>query len=169
LLKNPLTHLLPQGQWAVQFREETDLVLSQGTVGDFEEVIRDDSLYRREGGGVLTKVGSGIAFVPQSSSDRETRLRGFMERIKKVKAAASVLACVELAKLDKQRRQATIKSFGEGGAESIVLAAKPVHLLWTDDSRLAGHAMTEHRVKSAWTQPILPVGSAARPHFGATI
>jgi len=35
-----------------------------------------------------------------------------MERITKVTAAASVLGCVELAKLDKQRRQVTIKSFG---------------------------------------------------------
>jgi tetratricopeptide (TPR) repeat protein/predicted nucleic acid-binding protein len=144
-------------------RLPVNLVLSQGTVADFEEVIRDDSLYRGEGG-VLTKFGSGIAFVPQSSSEREARLRAFTERINKVKAAARVVGCVELAKLDKQRREVTIKAFGEGGAESIVLAAKPGHLLWTDDSRLAGYGTTEHGVNSAWTQAIL-LWAAQRGHI----
>lgn len=45
-------------------------------------------------------------------------------------------------------RDLTIKALGEGGAESIVLASKPGHLLWTDDARLAGLAMNEHGVKS---------------------
>jgi hypothetical protein len=72
-----------------------------------------------------------------------------------VKSVSSVLGCVELAKLDKQRRDVTIKALGEGGAESIILAAKPGHLLWTDDCRLGGFARTEHGVKSAWTQVVL--------------
>jgi predicted nucleic acid-binding protein len=144
-------------------RLPVNLVLSQGTVADFEEVIRDDSLYRGDGG-VLTKFGSGVAFVPQSSSDREARLRAFTECMNKVKATARVLGCVELAKLDKQRREVTIKAFGEGGAESIVLAAKPGHLLWTDDSRLAGYGTAEHGVKSAWTQAIL-LWAAQRGHI----
>jgi tetratricopeptide (TPR) repeat protein/predicted nucleic acid-binding protein len=144
-------------------RLPVNLVLSQGTVADFEEVIRDDSLYRGDGG-VLTKLGSRVAFVPQSSSEREARLRAFTERMNKVKAAVRVLGCVELAKLDKQRRELTIKAFGEGGAESIVLAAKPGHLLWTDDSRLAGYGTTEHGLKSAWTQAIL-LWAAQRGHI----
>jgi len=145
-------------------RLPVNLVLSQGTVADFEEVIRDDSLYRGGESGVLTKFGSNIAFVPQSSADREARLRAFTERMDKIKAAVRVLGCVELAKLDKQRREVTIKAFGEGGAESIVLAAKPGHLLWTDDSRLAGYGTTEHGVKSAWTQAIL-LWAAQRGHI----
>ena len=140
-----------------------NLVLSQGTVADFEEVIEDDSRYRGDGG-VLTKIGSNVAFVPQSAADREARVRAFTERMKKVKAAARVLGCVELAKLDKQRRELTIKAFGDGGAESIVLAAKPGNLLWTDDWRLAGYGTTEHGVKSAWTQAIL-LWAAQRGHI----
>ena len=71
---------------------------------------------------------------------------------------------LELAKLDKQRRDVTIKALGEGGAESIVLAARPGHLLWTDDSRLAGFAKNEHGVKSAWTQVVLQ-WAAQRGHI----
>ena len=62
---------------------------------------------------------------------------------------------MEFAKLDKHRRELTIKALGVGGAESIILAAKPGHLLWTDDSRLAGFARNEHGVKSVWTQVVL--------------
>jgi tetratricopeptide (TPR) repeat protein len=144
-------------------RLPVNLVLSQGTVADFEEVIEDDTRYRGDGG-VLTKVGSGVAFVPQSSADREARVRAFTERMNKVKAAARIVGCVDLAKLDKQRRELTIKAFGNGGAESIVLAAKPGNLLWTDDSRVAGYGITEHAVKSAWTQSIL-LWAAQRGHI----
>lgn len=144
-------------------RLPVNLVLSQGTVADFEEVIEDDSRYRGDGG-VLTKIGSSVAFVPQSAADREARVRAFTERMNKVKAAARVLGCVELAKLDKQRRELTIKAFGEGGAESIVQAAKPGNLLWTDDWRLAGYGTTEHGVKSAWTQAVL-LWAAQRGHI----
>jgi len=135
-------------------RLPVNLVLSQGTVADFEEVISDDSRYRGDGG-VLTKIGSSVALVPQSSADREARVRAFTERMNKVRTASRILGCVELAKLDKQRRELTIKAFGDGGAESIILAAKPGNLLWTDDWRLAGYGTTEHGVKSAWTQAIL--------------
>jgi predicted nucleic acid-binding protein len=72
-----------------------------------------------------------------------------------VKSCARILGCLELATLDKERREVTIKALGEGGAESIILASKPGYLLWTDDSRLAGFARTEHGVKSAWTQVVL--------------
>jgi predicted nucleic acid-binding protein len=117
-------------------------------------MLREDTQFQGEGG-VLVKHGAGIALIPQTPSERAERVQSFTARINKVKSASGVLGCVELAKLDKERREVTIKALGEGGAESIVLAAKPGHLLWTDDSRLAGFAKNEHGVKSAWTQVVL--------------
>jgi hypothetical protein len=140
-----------------------NLVLSQGTLADFDEMLREDNRYEGESG-VLVKHETGIAFIPQTPSERAERVRLFTERIKKVKSASSVRGCLELAKLDKQRRDVTIKAIGEGGAESIVLAAKPGHLLWTDDSRLAGFARNEHGVRSAWTQVVLQ-WAAQRGHI----
>ena len=130
------------------------LVLSQGTMADFDEMLQEDTRYQGEGG-VLVKQGAGIALIPQTPSERAERVRLFTERINKVKTASSIVGCVELAKLDKQHREVMIKALGEGGAESVVLAAKPGHLLWTDDLRLSGFAKTEHGVKSAWTQAVL--------------
>jgi hypothetical protein len=46
----------------------------------------------------------------------------------------------------------------------LFLAARPGHLLWTDDSRLAGFAKNEHGVKSAWTQVLLQ-WAAQRGHI----
>lgn len=131
-----------------------NLVISQGTVADFDEMLEEDTRFQGEGG-VLVKHGAGIALIPQTAAERAERVRSFTARINKVKSVSSVLGCVELAKLDKQRRDVTIKALGEGGAESIILAAKPGHLLWTDDCRLGGFARTEHGVKSAWTQVVL--------------
>jgi tetratricopeptide (TPR) repeat protein len=131
-----------------------NLVLSQGTVADFDEMLQEDMQYHGDGG-VLVKHGAGLAFIPQTESERAERVQAFTARINKVKSASTVVGCVELAKLDKERRELTIKALGEGGAESIVLAAKPGHLLWTDDCRLGGFARTEYGVKSAWTQVVL--------------
>ena len=131
-----------------------NLVLSQGTVADFDDMVQEDMQFHGDGG-VLVKHGAGLAFIPQTESERAERVQSFTARINKVKSASTIVGCVELAKLDKERRELTIKALGEGGAESIVLAAKPGHLLWTDDCRLGGFARTEHGVKSAWTQVVL--------------
>jgi hypothetical protein len=96
---------------------------------------REDMQFHGDGG-VLVKHGAGVAFIPQTESERAERVQSFTARINKVKSASTIVGCVELAKLDKERREITIKALGEGGAESIVLAAKPGHLLWTDDCRL---------------------------------
>jgi tetratricopeptide (TPR) repeat protein len=131
-----------------------NLVLSQGTVADFDEMLEEDTRFQGDGG-VLVKHGAGIALIQQTAAERAERVQSFAARINKVKSASTIVGCVELAKLDKERRELTIKALGEGGAESIVLAAKPGHLLWTDDCRLGGFARTEHGVKSAWTQVVL--------------
>jgi tetratricopeptide (TPR) repeat protein/predicted nucleic acid-binding protein len=139
------------------------LVLSQGTVADFDEMLQEDSRFQGEGG-LLVKHGDGIALISQTPSDRAKRVQSFTERINKVKSASKIVGCVELAKLQKQHRELMNKAFGEGGAESIILAATPGHLLWTDDLRLAGFAKTEHGVKSAWTQVVLQ-WAAQRGHI----
>lgn len=130
------------------------LVLSQGTMADFDEMLNEDIRFQGEGG-VLVKHGGRIALISQTASERAERVRLFTERINKVKTASSTVGCVELAKLDKPRREVMIKALGEGGAESVVLARRPGYLLWTDDLRLAGFAKTEYGVKSAWTQAVL--------------
>ena len=130
------------------------LAISQGTLAELNEMLREATLFQGEGG-VLTKSGAGIAFVQITQADREARRQLLNTRIEKIKTICKVMGCVELAKLDAQHREMMIKGLGQGGAESILLASNAGHLLWTDDSRLASFARTEHGTKSAWTQSVL--------------
>jgi len=139
------------------------LVLTQGTIAELNEMLREDTLFRGEGG-VLTKSATGVAFTPITPIERNERLQSLSSRIDKLKGACKIVGCVELAKLEGQRRDLMIKAFGEGGAESIVLASKPGHVLWTDDSRLGSFARTEHGTTSAWTQVVLQ-WAAAKGHI----
>jgi hypothetical protein len=135
------------------------LVLSQGTIGELNEMLLEDTLYRGEGG-VLAKAAHGIAFMPITPAEREQRRQSLASRIDKLKAACKIVGCVELAKLDAKHRDVMIKAFGQGGAESVVLASKPGHLLWTDDCRLAAFGRVEYGAKSAWTQILLQWAAA---------
>jgi len=131
-----------------------NLLVSQATGAELDDMIREDALFRG-GGGVLTKQNGRVVFTPITPAEKEERRQLLLRRINKVKAACKVVGCIEFASLNPQRRDIMIKALGQGGAESIVLASKPGHLLWTDDARLGGFARTEYGAKSVWTQAVL--------------
>lgn len=72
-----------------------NLVLSQGTVTDFDVMLQEDMQYHGDGA-VLVKQGDRVAFIPQTASEREGRIQSFTTRINKVKSVSTVVGCVEL-------------------------------------------------------------------------
>lgn len=60
-----------------------------------------------------------------------------------------------LSTLAQERREKLTRYFGLHGAESIVLAAMPGHLIWTDDRVIANLARNEFGVRRIWTQSAL--------------
>ncbi len=54
-----------------------------------------------------------------------------------LESSCEVRGCRELASLDSERRGSLIEAFGLHGAQSIILASNPRHVLWTDDFILA--------------------------------
>jgi hypothetical protein len=66
-----------------------------------------------------------------------------------------------LASIDQDRRQRLIELFGGHGAESIVAAPMPGHLLWTDDRILANLARSEFGVRRVWTEAALKARTQA--------
>ena len=60
-----------------------------------------------------------------------------------------------LTTLAPDRAERLSRYFGRHGAESIVLAAMPGHLLWTDDRVIANLARNEFGVRRLWTQAAL--------------
>jgi tetratricopeptide (TPR) repeat protein len=67
-----------------------------------------------------------------------------------------MLPVPELANLDPERREQLVELFDRDGLESITLAARDGHLLWTDDLTLAVIAREDFgSPRRAWTQVVL--------------
>lgn len=62
---------------------------------------------------------------------------------------------LELASYNSPKREIMEKSFGQYGLEAMILAAKPDHMLWTDDLVQAQLAITEFGARRVWTQTVL--------------
>jgi tetratricopeptide (TPR) repeat protein len=75
--------------------------------------------------------------------------------IEKTSARCSIVGCPELAAVPQDRRQFLIKATGEHGAQTVVLASRPGHVLWTDDFGVATIAKHEFGVRRVWTQVAL--------------
>jgi hypothetical protein len=66
-----------------------------------------------------------------------------------------------LASINAQRRDRMVGFFGRHGAESIVIASMPGHVLWTDDRILADFAKIEFGVRRVWTEAALQARAQA--------
>lgn len=69
---------------------------------------------------------------------------------------ANVKDAGELATLPNEARESLVNLLGRHGAESVVLAARPGHVLWSDDgavSLIAHHFLP--RMRRTWTQAVL--------------
>jgi len=82
-------------------------------------------------------------------AESELNLRGLADTIASI---CTVADGAVLSTLSQERREKLIGYFGRHGAESIVLASMPGHLLWTDDRVIANLARTEFGVRRLWTQ-----------------
>jgi hypothetical protein len=72
-----------------------------------------------------------------------------------------VLTCHDFAEIAPERRLILTKAFGKDGAESICLAARDGHVLWTDDLVVAQVAQLEFGVgQRIWTQSVLRAAAA---------
>lgn len=140
-------------------RLPVSLVLSQGVLAELNEMLRNESLFKGEGG-ILTTVAGRVVMIPVTATEREERHRLLASRINKLTSACKIVGCMEVAKLDAMRRDDMTKAFGQAGMESIVLASQPGHLVWTDDCRLAGFARTEYGSKSVWSQVVMQWAAA---------
>src|SRR5206468_12866459 len=80
------------------------------------------------------------SFPTRRSSDLRTELARIDELVDFLESSCEVRGCQELASLDPERRENLVKWFGQHGAESILLAFRPGHVLWTDDLILAGRS-----------------------------
>ena len=88
----------------------------------------------------------------RTSSDIATvdlELRGLADAIA---SACTVIDGSVLSTLTPNQREELVGHFGLHGAESIMLASMPGHVLWTDDRVVANAARIDFGVRRIWTQ-----------------
>jgi tetratricopeptide (TPR) repeat protein len=143
-------------------------VVSSGTVNELKEMVVEMLLPGGETG-YAGKNDDGYYMVSESASGRREKAEGLRELIKTLEVNCRVTSGIDLAAIDPEKRKLMLRLFGQDGAESIALAAKPGHILWTDDAILGAYAISEFGVKRIWTQIALQwmakTGSVAEKDF----
>ena len=137
--------LLPS--WPRQF------VISQSTLAELRRLAFEDTLLRLPPGFSASLTGNG-----NDGKRADVQLKGLADALQSV---CRVRDGAVLASIDHDRRERLINFFGRHGAESIVLASMPGHVLWTDDMILADLAKTEFGVRRVWTEAALQARAQA--------
>jgi hypothetical protein len=86
---------------------------------------------------------------PEQHASRLAFLRSLRDAARE---ACAVRSCPRLAELPPERREAAVDVIGRHGLESVLLAAEPGSVLWTDDGSLAVLGAVEFKVGRVWTQ-----------------
>jgi len=137
--------LLPT--WPRQF------VISQSTLAELRRLAFEDTLLRLPPGFSASIAGNG-----NDGKRADVQLKGLADALQSV---CRVRDGAVLASIDPERRERLVKFFGRHGAESIVIASMPGHVLWTDDMILADLAKTEFGVRRVWTEAALQARAQA--------
>ena len=137
--------LLPT--WPRQF------VISQSTLAELRRLAFEDNLLRLPPGFSASLTGNG-----KDGKRADVQLKGLADALQSV---CRVRDGAVLASIDPDRRERLINFFGRHGAESIVIASMPGHVLWTDDMILADLAKTEFGVRRVWTEAALQARAKA--------
>ncbi len=137
--------LLPS--WPRQF------VIAQATLAELRRLAFEDTLLRLPPGFSASLTSNG-----NDGKRADVQLKGLADALQSV---CRVRDGAVLASIDHERRERLINFFGRHGAESIVIASMPGHVLWTDDMILADLAKTEFGVRRVWTEAALQARAQA--------
>ena len=133
---------------------QNSLVVSQSTLAELRDTVAEQES-RPSKGGLFTKVGDNYTLIEETEETKTARLKMLRAVVGLLESVARILPCRQLAAMDTEKRDILYKAFGRHGAETIILAAAPGRLLWTDDQILAQFAAKEHGVRRIWTQVTL--------------
>jgi TPR-GreAB-C-PIN type conflict system protein len=138
-------NLLPT--WPRQF------VITQTTLTELRRQSFEDNLLRLPPGFSASLSANG-----NDGKRADVQLKGLADALQSV---CRVRDGAVLASIDSDRRDRLVSFFGRHGAESIVAASMPGHVLWTDDRILADLARTEFGVRRVWTEAALQARAKA--------
>lgn len=129
-------------------------VISQGTWITFYEMLSTAKVLSVPSG-TLSYEGGRPVMYEETAAEKEVRNREDEEFIRFLEKTTEVKSGVALATLEPSNRETLETVFGQYGAEAILLASEPDHVLWSDDvfqAQVAAQCFGTHRV---WTQLVL--------------
>jgi hypothetical protein len=126
------------------------LIVSQGTIDDFRQLLRTYD-NPKSLGGTYTKDGL-IPWSPENIEKMRKSLQALIDLIEKHCIVESGLI---IGELEVSRRNQLVQIFGQLGVESMMLAGRAGHSLWTDDLATAELGRMEFGCPRVWTQQIV--------------
>jgi tetratricopeptide (TPR) repeat protein len=123
------------------------LIVSQGTIDDFRQLLRTYD-NPKSLAGTYSKDG----FIPWSPENIEEIRKSLQELIDLIEKHCIVESGLIIGELEVPRRNQLVQIFGQLGVESMMLAARAGHSLWTDDLATAEIGRLEFGCKRIWTQ-----------------
>jgi len=110
---------------------------------------------RRSAGSVVLADGGELVRMEITTEQREWRVEFLASIRDTVKDGCDVQPCPQAAALDPTRREQLCQVIGRLSLDSILLAAHPDTVLWTDDLILEMIGRTDFQTSRVWTQAVL--------------
>jgi tetratricopeptide (TPR) repeat protein len=129
-------------------------VVSERTWVTLKNRLFNERIFSGPGGTMVYKDGRHVLY-EETAEDKERRNQKDEEFVRHIEKTTDIRSGAALAALESSKREALEKFFGAYGAESMVLASDPDHVLWTDDLIQAQIAAQEFGARRVWTQLVL--------------
>jgi tetratricopeptide (TPR) repeat protein len=129
-------------------------VVAAGTIITLREMLTESLLLSGAGGSLSYTDGKHVMY-QTTAEDKEKARRGDEDFVQFIEKTVEIRKGTGLAALAPEQRDTLEKLFGRYGAESLILASPPDHILWTDDLIQAHVSAQEFGTRRAWTQVVL--------------
>jgi tetratricopeptide (TPR) repeat protein len=135
-------------------RAPVPIIVPQSTMAVLQRMVIEAKSSLESQSGFLGASAGGLAFAEWSESDKKKHLDALTKSIDLLRMACKITGAVSLAYIEPNDRTALANKFGEHGAEALVLASMPGHILWTDDHVAGLVAKLRFGARRVWTQVV---------------
>jgi tetratricopeptide (TPR) repeat protein len=134
--------------------------MTEGAFNELQETLLGDLF--SSGTSATISYNHGVpSFVEQTAeqkAERRIQEQAFLDRLK---ASVEIVPTMQLSAVEPDRREPLEQMFGQYGAETMMLAAEPDSVLWTDDLIQGQLAKNEFGVKRVWTEVLVELAAAS--------
>jgi hypothetical protein len=134
--------------------------MSEGTFDELQETMIGD-LFSGSTSGTITHRDGVTSFTEETADQKAARRVEDQKFLDRLRSVVQIVPVMGLADLDPGVRETFEKILGQYGAETILLAARPDAVLWTDDLIQAEMAKNEFGVKRTWTEIVAELTAVA--------